>query len=41
MNGNYLLDTSVIIRVINNDNTVVDKIRSASNIFIPVIAIGE
>lgn len=41
MNGNYLLDTSVIIRVINNDNTVVDRIRNASNIFIPVIAIGE
>ncbi len=41
MNGDYLLDTSIIIRIFNNDNTVVDKIKSSRNIFIPVIAIGE
>jgi tRNA(fMet)-specific endonuclease VapC len=41
MNGDYLLDTSIIIRIFNNDITVVDKIKSSRNIFIPVIAIGE
>ncbi len=43
MNGDsYLLDTNIVIRLLENESTVVQKIKSyPTNIFIPTIVIGE
>ena len=41
MNGDYLLDTSIIIKIFNGEKVIVDKIQSFHNIFIPAVAVGE
>ena len=41
MNGNYLLDTNVIIALFDKDQNVFDNIIKAENIYIPSIVIGE
>jgi tRNA(fMet)-specific endonuclease VapC len=41
MNGRYLLDTNIIIALFAGDQTVVDQINRASEIFVPSIVIGE
>jgi tRNA(fMet)-specific endonuclease VapC len=39
--GRYLLDTNVIIALLQGDQGVVSNIELAAEVFIPVIAIGE
>ncbi len=41
MNGNYLLDTNIVIALFNRDKSVIDNITKAYNIFIPTVVIGE
>ena len=37
----YLIDTNIAIFCINNDNNIVQKIRSIRNIAISVVSVGE
>lgn len=39
--GSYLLDTNIVIHLLNRDEVVVARIRDANEILIPIIAIGE
>ena len=41
MSGKYLLDTNIIVALFKDDETVRAKLTSASEVFTPVIAIGE
>jgi tRNA(fMet)-specific endonuclease VapC len=41
MNGKYLLDTSIIIALFLDDQTVKRALNKAAEVFVPVIAIGE
>ena len=41
MNGNYLLDTSVIIAFLRRDSDVLNQMQKRQSILIPMIAVGE
>jgi len=41
MNGKYLVDTNVIIRLLNSDQHSVELFDIADEIYIPVIVAGE
>jgi len=41
MNGNYLLDTNIIISLFDNDKSVIENIKGKSVIYVPSIVIGE
>ena len=41
MNGKALLDTNIVIALIANEASIVDKIRLVEAVFIPSIVIGE
>jgi tRNA(fMet)-specific endonuclease VapC len=41
MSGKYLLDTGIVIALFANEQTVVEQIEDAEEIFIPSIVIGE
>ena len=41
MNGNYLLDTNIVIRLFAEDSEIIEKIKKSKEIFIPSIVIGE
>lgn len=41
MSGKLLLDTNIIIALMANEKSVLEKLANAKNIFVPIIAIGE
>jgi tRNA(fMet)-specific endonuclease VapC len=41
MNGNYLLDTNIVIALFDKDENVIDNIQKAKTVYIPSIVIGE
>lgn len=41
MNGRFLLDTNIIIALFAKDSKIRERIVSASEVFVPSIAIGE
>ena len=41
MNGRYLLDTNIIIALFANDLAVVERLSRATDVFVPVVALGE
>ncbi len=41
MNGRYLLDTNIVISLFANDSSVINHLRAPSEVFIPVIVVGE
>ena len=41
MNGKHLLDTNIIIALLNGERRVRNAIEAAENVFLPVIAVGE
>jgi tRNA(fMet)-specific endonuclease VapC len=41
VNGNYLLDTNIIIALFNSDTNVTQNLAQSPQVFIPSIAIGE
>lgn len=41
MNGRYLLDTNIVIRLFAEDKTVLDWLGKTSEIYIPAIVLGE
>jgi tRNA(fMet)-specific endonuclease VapC len=41
MNGNYLLDTNIVIALFDKDKNVIKHIQKAESIHIPAIVIGE
>ncbi len=41
MNGNYLLDTNIIIALFANDPNVLLNLSKAPNVFVPSIVLGE
>lgn len=41
MSGKFLLDTNIIIAIFKNDAKVIQRLRSAVEVFIPTVAIGE
>jgi tRNA(fMet)-specific endonuclease VapC len=41
MNGEYLLDTNIVIALFNNEREVINRLRGAPMVFVPVTAIGE
>ena len=40
-NGNYLLDTNIIIRLFTGDSEIQEKMLNGDNLFLPSPAIGE
>lgn len=41
VNGKYLLDTNIVIALLSGEQSVLDSLRQAEEVFIPIIAIGE
>lgn len=41
MSGRYLLDTNIIIALFAGDEAVIEHLREADEVFVPVIAVGE
>lgn len=41
MRGRILLDTTVIIALLSEDQAVISQLRTADEVFVPSIAIGE
>ena len=41
MNGDYLIDTNIVIGLFKNDESVVSNIQTATQIYIPSVVIGE
>ena len=41
MNGEYLLDTNIVIALFNDERGVVRRLRNRPTVFLPVVAIGE
>ena len=41
MNGNYLLDTNIVIALFDNDEVVTNNIAKANNVLVPAVVIGE
>ncbi|MDX1942121.1 MAG: PIN domain-containing protein [Saprospiraceae bacterium] len=41
MNGDYLLDTNIVIALLAEEQAVLHKVNQATTVFIPAIIIGE
>ena len=41
MNGKYLLDTNIVIALFAKEQTVLENLALAAEVFIPVVTIGE
>ena len=41
MNGNYLLDTNIVIALFKEDQAVIEGIQEANEVSIPAIVLGE
>ena len=41
MNGRYLLDTNIVIGLLENKKSIVEKIEALEEVYIPVTVIGE
>jgi tRNA(fMet)-specific endonuclease VapC len=41
VSGRFLLDTNIIIALLNGDDGVVSNLDEASEVFIPAVALGE
>ena len=41
MNGEYLLDTNIVIALFNGERDVLNRLRSRPTVFVSVAAIGE
>lgn len=41
MNGSYLLDSNIVIALLNGDQSVIGQINQAREIFVPSIGVGE
>ena len=41
MNGRYLLDTSIIIALFDEDEKVISQVNQAQEVYLPAIVIGE
>jgi tRNA(fMet)-specific endonuclease VapC len=41
VNGRFLLDTNIIIGLLNRERSILDALANAAEVFVPVIAVGE
>ena len=41
MNGNYLLDTNIVIGIFGNDSAVLSRLSAAIAVYVPAIVLGE
>ena len=41
MNGKYLLDTNIVIRIFGRDKQVLKKVENSKKVFVPSIVVGE
>ncbi len=41
MNGNFLLDTNIVIALFDNDKDVLANLQSVDNVLVPSVVIGE
>jgi len=41
VNGRFLLDTNIIIALLNGDSAVLSNLDQASEVFMPAVALGE
>ena len=41
MNGRFLLDTNIVIAIFSNDNSVMEPLEMAEEVFVPIIVLGE
>lgn len=41
MDGNYLLDTNIVIGLFTNDQKILNKLQSTGDLFLPSIVLGE
>ena len=41
MNGRFLLDTNIVIALFAQDKNVIDRLRTADEVYFPAIGLGE
>src|SRR5260370_37289682 len=41
MNGDYLLDTNIVIGAFDRDRAILKRLKRAENVFLPSIVVGE
>jgi tRNA(fMet)-specific endonuclease VapC len=41
MSGRYLLDTNIVIGILGNNESIVEKIEKLEEVYIPVTVVGE
>ena len=41
MNGDYILDSNIVIEIFRNDAETIERVRQLKTIYIPVIVLGE
>jgi len=41
MNGNYIIDTNIIIGFLPGDSYIMENVRKYQNVYVPIIVIGE
>ncbi len=41
MNGDYILDSNIVINIFRNDAETINKVSQLRTIYIPVIVLGE
>lgn len=41
MSGRYLLDTNIVIGLLNGENSILEAVAAASEVFVPVVVAGE
>jgi tRNA(fMet)-specific endonuclease VapC len=41
MNGDYLLDSNIVIDIFRGDSTAIARVKKIKTIYVPVIVIGE
>ena len=41
MNGNYLLDSNIVIDIFRGDPEIISRVRKINVVYVPVIVVGE
>jgi len=41
MNGDYILDSNIVIDIFRNDLETIERVRQLGSIYVPVIVLGE
>ena len=41
VSGRYLLDTNIVIGLLNGEESILEAVAAASEVFVPVVVVGE